>query len=153
MPVLSNEKPLEHSQLKLPGVLTQEAREPHALFWAAHSLLSAKRGETENWDFIWIKDAFSGGSFSWRQNIYFSVQGNTDLPLYFTHRYRQSGAVWSQGGTCRWSLRWCWRTGTGSYAASSNIHPDLRAKEEARNVNTKFNRGMRLQRHKACLEK
>lgn len=32
MPVLSNEKPLEHSQLKLPGVLTQEAREPQALF-------------------------------------------------------------------------------------------------------------------------
>lgn len=46
MPVLSREKPLEHSQLKLPGVLTQEAREPHALFWALHSLLSAKRGET-----------------------------------------------------------------------------------------------------------
>lgn len=42
MPVLSKEKPLEHSQLKLPGVLTQEAREPHALFWPEHSLLSAK---------------------------------------------------------------------------------------------------------------
>ncbi len=58
MPVLSKEKPLEHSQLKLPGVLTQEAREPHPLFWAAHSLLSAKRRKTDYWDFIWIKDAF-----------------------------------------------------------------------------------------------
>ena len=46
MPVLSREKPFEHSQLKLPGVLTQEAREPHTLFWALHSLLSAKRGGT-----------------------------------------------------------------------------------------------------------
>lgn len=43
MPVLSKEKPFEHSQLKLPGVLTQEAREPHALFWAAHSLLSGTK--------------------------------------------------------------------------------------------------------------
>lgn len=31
---------MEHSQLKLPGVLTQEAREPHPLFGPAHSLLS-----------------------------------------------------------------------------------------------------------------
>lgn len=40
MPELSREKPLEHSQLKLPGVLTQEAREPQPLLGAAHSLLS-----------------------------------------------------------------------------------------------------------------
>lgn len=40
MPELSRENPLEHSQLKLPGVLTQEAREPQPLFGAAHSLLS-----------------------------------------------------------------------------------------------------------------
>lgn len=31
---------MEHSQLKLPGVLTQEAREPQPLLGAAHSLLS-----------------------------------------------------------------------------------------------------------------
>lgn len=31
-----------HSQLKLPGVLTHEAREPQALLTAAHSLLSVK---------------------------------------------------------------------------------------------------------------
>lgn len=40
MPEVSKENPLEHSQLKLPGVLTQEAREPHPLFGPAHSLLS-----------------------------------------------------------------------------------------------------------------
>ncbi|KAG7261183.1 hypothetical protein CRUP_013415 [Coryphaenoides rupestris] len=40
-PAVSREKPLEHSQLKLPGVLTQAARDPHALLCAVHSLLSA----------------------------------------------------------------------------------------------------------------
>lgn len=48
IPVLSSEKPLLHSQLKLPGVLTQEALEPHALLWAEHSLLSAEREEQES---------------------------------------------------------------------------------------------------------
>lgn len=59
MPEVSKEKPLEHSQLKLPGVLTQEAREPHPLFGPAHSLLSKP-----DWKNVHGRQHHNGTNFS-----------------------------------------------------------------------------------------
>lgn len=69
MPVLSKEKPLVHSQLKLPGELTQEAREPHTLLWALHSLLSAWRGEANHWENTLFVSLLRQNSFQCRWGV------------------------------------------------------------------------------------